>query len=100
MPEAVVPAAFALLLLAATSHRFRRDSGATRADHIRLCRAAAALLLAITWWICGAGLTGERLVRFVVTVSIAGAATVLLLSADAGTIFSPLRRLLTRAGRG
>ncbi|MEH3101476.1 hypothetical protein [Sphingomonas adhaesiva] len=64
-----------------------------------LLRAAALLLLGIAWWMCGAGLTGERLVRFIVAVSVAAALVVLLLSVAATRLLAPLRRLLAPAIR-
>ena len=99
MPEALVPAFVALFLLAAASHRFRRDSGLTTIAATRVARAAAAVLLLAAWWRCGGGLGGERLVRFVVCVSVAAIPLVLLLSIAATVIFAPLRIALGQARR-
>lgn len=96
MPEAILSAALALLLLAAASHRFRRDSGATTPARIRALRIAAVVSLVLSWSLCGGTLTGERFVRFVVSISIAAIPVVLALSIAANTIMRPLNRLLAR----
>lgn len=99
MPEAVLSAALAMLLLAAASHRFRRDSGIAAAQHVRAVRIVAVVLLAVAWWRCSGGLDGERIVRFVVCVSIAAVPVVLMLSAASAAVFAPLRRLTGRRPR-
>ncbi|MEH3048647.1 PepSY-associated TM helix domain-containing protein [Sphingomonas adhaesiva] len=99
MPEALLPAAVALLLFAAASHRFRRESGVVTPFQVRATRIAAILSLLISWWTCGEGLPGERVVRFVIAVSVAAVPIVLALSIAATTILAPIRVLSSRRTR-
>lgn len=100
MPEAVLPAALAMLLFAAASYRFRRDSGVATPAQVRTVRATATLSLLLAWWMCGDGLAGERIVRFVICVCVAAVPATLLLSVAATTILAPLRHVLSHASRG
>lgn len=83
------------LLLAAASFKYRRDLGLTDPAAIRAVRLAAALVLAIVLFRCGAPLTGERFVRFLGAASIAGVALVVLLSFGPTRTMQPVRIALT-----
>lgn len=95
MLEAAVMCFVAWLLLAAASFKYRRDLGLADPKAVRALRLAAAAILTIVLFCCGAPLTGERFVRFLGSASIAGVALVVLLSFAPAQTMQPVRVVLT-----
>ena len=96
MPDTILIAALAFVLLAATAHRHRRDAGVATHGQVRALRLAATALLLVAFTRAAGPLAGERIVRFLVGGSIAGIAVVLALSFDAARVLAPVRWLLSR----
>lgn len=96
MLEVLVPCAAACLMLAAASHRYRREAGLPEAGGRRGLRLGAAALLALALALAAAPLDGERLVRFLGGFALAGLLVLLGLSADAGRVLAPVRLVVRR----
>jgi hypothetical protein len=96
MPDTILIAALAFVLLAATAHRHRRDAGVVAPGQVRALRVVAGALLLAAFVRAAGPLAGERIVRFLVGGSIAGIAVVLALSFDAARVLAPVRWLLSR----
>ncbi len=91
MLEATMMCFVAWLLLAAGSFKYRRDLGLADPVSVRALRLAAAAILTIVLFHCGAPLTGERFVRFLGSASLAGVALVVLLSFRPAQTMQPVR---------
>lgn len=96
MCEGFVLCALAFVLLAAASHRFHRDAGATLPAQRRWLRGLGAALILVALLRAGTAIDGERWVRLLVCASLAAVMVVLTLSVRARAVLYPLRRLLTR----
>jgi hypothetical protein len=96
MCEGFAVCALAFVLLAAASHRFHRDAGATAPAQRRWLRGLGMALIALALLRAGTAIDGERWVRLLVCASLAAVAVVLTLSVRAAAVLYPLRRLLTR----
>ncbi|WP_375249694.1 hypothetical protein [Sphingomonas sp.] len=94
MLEVILLSTVAMLLLAATTHRLRRDSGVTGWGAMTGLRLAAAALLAIAFLRSGSALPGERVVRFLCGVSVAAVLTTLSISLAPALAFWPIRTAL------
>lgn len=93
MLEASLLAAIGFLLLAAATHRFRREAGVVRAGERAALRWAGAGLLVASAACCGSPLSGEWCVRFLAAASIGGVTVVLALSLASAAVLAPVRRL-------
>lgn len=96
MCEGFVLCALAFVLLAAASHRFHRDAGATSPAQRRWLRGLGAALILVALLRAGTAIDGERWVRLLVCASLAAVMVVLTLSVRARAVLYPLRRLLMR----
>lgn len=96
MCEGFVLCAVAFLLLAAASHRFHRDAGATSPALRRWLRGVGAALIVVALLRAGTAIDGERWVRLLVCASLAAVSVVLTLSVGAAAVLYPLRRVLMR----
>ena len=98
MLEVILLSTVAMLLLAATTHRLRRDSGVTGRGAMTGLRLAAAALLAIAFLRSGSPLPGERVVRFLCGVSVAAVLTTLSISLAPALAFWPIRTASSARG--
>jgi len=96
MCEGFVLCALAFVLLAAASHRFHRDAGATLPAQRRWLRGVGVALIVVALLRAGTAIDGERWVRLLVCASLAAVSVVLALSVRAAAVLYPLRRLFTR----
>ncbi|MGK6322108.1 DUF3325 family protein [Sphingomonas sp. DT-51] len=96
MCEGFVLCALAFVLIAAASHRFHRDAGATSPVQRRWLRGVGAGLITVALLRAGTAIDGERWVRLLCCASLAAVMVVLTLSVRAPALLYPLRRLLTR----
>ncbi|KTT76129.1 hypothetical protein [Sphingomonas endophytica] len=96
MFEGVLFCAAAFVLLAAASHKFRRDAGVLGDGAARALRSGAAILIVLALVRAGTPMDGERWVRLLSCASIAAVAVVLGLSVAPAAILYPVRRALRR----
>ncbi|MBY9063766.1 hypothetical protein K7957_12560 [Sphingomonas yunnanensis] len=96
MCEGFMLCALAFVLLAAASHRFHREAGATLHAQRRWLRGLGTALIVVALLRAGTAIDGERWVRLLVCASLAAVTVVLTLSVRAPAVLYPLRRLLTR----
>ncbi len=96
MCEGFVLCALAFVLLAAASHRFHRDAGATSPAQRRWLRGLGTALIVVALLRAGTAIDGERWVRLLVCASLAAVTVVLTLSVRATAVLSPVRRVLAR----
>jgi len=98
MLEVLLPCAGACLMLAAASHRYRREAGLPEAAARRGLRLGAVALLVLALMLAAAPLDGERVVRFLGGFALAGLVVLLGLSADATRVLTPVRLVVRRRG--
>lgn len=99
MLETTLAAAIGWLLLAAQSHRFRREAGVDRRA-VLILRAAALAAFTIAWACAEASLPGERWVRLIGGASASALAVTGLLSFAPGVLLRPVRAALVPFRRG
>lgn len=100
MLETALLSAAAWLLIAAGTHRFRREGGRPSPGEVRALRLAAVPLLLAALLHCGTDVDGERWVRMLGGLSLGAVAVVVLLSVRASAMLAPVRWGLGVARRG
>lgn len=96
MLETLLPSAAACLLLAAASHRYRREAGMPGTTERLALRGGAAALLVLALAMGAAPLDGERVVRFLGGFAVGGLLVLLALSAWADRVLAPVRAAVSR----
>lgn len=96
MLEVLLPCAAACLLLAAASHRYRREAGSPEAAGRRGLRVAGTALLVLALILSAAPLDGERAVRFLAGFAVSGLLVLLALSAAPVRVLAPVRAVMRR----
>jgi len=91
MLEVALLSAAGCVLLAAATHRLRREAGADRPGERRALRLGGWALLLSALTASGGGLGGEWAVRFAGGFSAGGLAAVLALSRWPATVLAPVR---------